>query len=65
MKCVIGLEEIFKTGCVRYIMLDAEDLYTDVQNDVDLFLQLKERVRKTCADFNVKCLELNGVVFKG
>ena len=48
VKGVIGLEEIFKTGYVRHIMLDAEDLYTDVQNDVDLFIQLKERVRKTC-----------------
>jgi pyruvate kinase len=65
VKGVIGLEEIFKTGYVRHIMLDAEDLYTDVQNDVNLFLQLKERVKKTCADYNVKCLELYGVIFKG
>ena len=44
-------------------MLDSEDLYTNIQNDVELFINLKERVRKVCKDYKVKCLELYGVVF--
>jgi len=65
VKGVVGLEKIFQTGHVKHIMLDAEDLYTDTQNDVELFLQLKERVRETCKQYDVECLELYGVVFKG
>ena len=46
-------------------MLDAEDLYTDVNNDTELYLQLKERVKNTCKTYNVELLELYGVIFKG
>ena len=28
--------------------MDSEDLYTDIGNDVELFLNLKDRVKKTC-----------------
>ena len=44
-------------------MLDSEDLYTDVKNDVQLFTNLKERVNRICNDYNVKLLQLYGVVF--
>ena len=44
-------------------MLDGEDLYTDVRNDVELFLNLKNRVTKTCKEYNVELLQLYGVVF--
>jgi len=62
---VINLKSIFETGCVKYIMLDSEDLYTSVNNDIELYLQLKDRVKKTCVDFDIKLLELYGVIFKG
>ena len=62
---VINLASIFETGCVNHIMLDAEDLYTDVNNDTELYLQLKERVKNTCKTYNVELLELYGVIFKG
>ena len=45
-------------------MLDAEDLYTNVYNDQEMFLYLKDRARQTCKNNNVAMLELNGVVFK-
>ena len=35
-------------------MLDAEDLYTNIQNDVELFINLKERVRRVCSDYKVE-----------
>ena len=44
-------------------MLDSEDLYTDVRNDVELFLNLKDRVSETCDEYNVELLQLYGVVF--
>jgi pyruvate kinase len=62
---VINLSSIFDTGHVKHIMLDAEDLYTDVSNDVELFLQLKDRAKKTCKKYDVELLELYGVIFRG
>jgi pyruvate kinase len=61
---VINLKSIFETGHVKHIMLDSEDLYTNVRNDQELYLQLKDRVMKTCNEFNVELLELYGVIFK-
>ena len=46
-------------------MLDSEDLYTDIGNDVELFLNLKDRVKKTCEEYDVELLQLYGVVFSG
>ena len=63
LKGVLNLNKLFDTGKIKYIMLDAEDLYTNIQNDVELFINLKKRVRKVCKDYKVKCLELYGVVF--
>ena len=62
---VLNLKSIFDTGCVKHIMLDAEDLYTNVKNDIKLYLQLKERVKKTCKQYEVELLELYGVIFNG
>ena len=62
---VINLKSIFETGCVEYIMLDSEDLYTNVKNDMELYLQLIDRVKKTCKEFNIELLELYGVIFNG
>ena len=63
LKGVLNLNKLFDTGKIKHIMLDAEDLYTNIQNDVELFINLKKRVRKVCKDYKVKCLELYGVVF--
>ena len=63
LKGVLNLSKLFDTGKIKHIMLDSEDLYTNIQNDVELFINLKERVRKVCKDYKVKCLELYGVVF--
>ena len=63
LKGVLNLSKLFDTGKIKHIMLDSEDLYTNIQNDVELFINLKERVRKVCKDYKVKCLEVYGVVF--
>jgi len=62
---VLNLEKIFKSGRVKHIMLDSEDLFTDIKNDVSLYTYLIERVRKVCDEHNVKLLELYGVIFNG
>ena len=61
---VLNLASILETGHVKHIMLDTEDLYTDVKNDIELYLQLKDRSIKVCREFGVGVLELHGVVFK-
>ena len=63
LKGVLNLDKLFGTGKIAHIMLDAEDLYTNIQNDVELFVNLKDRVRRICGKYNVECLELYGVVF--
>jgi len=65
LKGVLNLEKIFKSNLVNHIMLDSEDLYTDVSNDVSLYTYLIERIRKSCDKYNVKLLELYGVIFNG
>ena len=65
LRGVLNLNNLFNTGKINHIMLDSEDLYTDIGNDVELFSNLKDRVRKTCEDYEVKLLELYGVVFNG
>ena len=62
---VLNLKSIFDTGCVKHIMLDSEDLYTNVRNDQELYLQLKGRVKENCKEYKVELLELYGVIFKG
>tara|TARA_Y100000310_G_scaffold328233_1_gene396045 strand:- start:504 stop:953 length:450 start_codon:yes stop_codon:yes gene_type:complete len=65
LKGVLNLEKIFKNSRVKHIMLDSEDLYTDINNDVSLYTYLIERVRKSCNKYDVKLLELHGVIFNG
>ena len=65
LKGVLNLSKLFDTGKINHIMLDAEDLYTNIQNDVELFINLKDRVRRVCKEYNVELLELYGVVFNG
>ena len=65
LKGVLNLNKLFDTGKIKHIMLDSEDLYTDISNDVELFLNLKDRVKKSCSDYGVELLELYGVIFNG
>jgi hypothetical protein len=63
LKGVLNLDRLFDTEKIKHIMLDSEDLYTDVNNDVELFLSLKDRVKRICEDYDVELLQLYGVVF--
>jgi len=65
LKGVLNLNKLFDTGKINYIMLDSEDLYTDIRNDVELFITLKDRTKRICEKYSVKLLELYGVVFNG
>lgn len=65
LKGVLNLNKLFDTEKIYHIMLDSEDLYTDVRNDVNLFLNLKDRVHDSCIKYGVELLELYGVVFSG
>jgi citrate lyase beta subunit len=62
---VLNLEKIFKSGKVKHIMLDTEDLYTNIKNDVPLYTNLVDRVKNSCDKYDIKLLELYGVVFNG
>ena len=64
-KGILNLEKIFKGGRVNHIMLDSEDLYTDINNDVSFYIYLIKRVRESCDKYDIKLLELYGVVFNG
>ena len=63
LKGVLNLDKLFDTGKIYHIMLDSEDLYTDIKNDVELFTNLKVRVGRVCEDYGVELLQLYGVVF--
>ena len=63
LRGVQNLDNLFETGKIDHIMLDSEDLYTDIGNDVELFLTLKNRVGISCDKYGVELLQLYGVVF--
>lgn len=60
-KGVNNLDEIISIG-VKNIMLDKEDLYSDVNCDSDKFNSLVEKVRSYKDKLNI--LELKGVIFQ-
>ena len=62
---VLNLEKIFESGRVKHIMLDTEDLYIDIVNDISLYTYLIDRVKKVCDKYDIKLLELYGVIFNG
>ena len=47
----------------RWLIEQRLKLGKKVGNDVELFLNLKNRVKKTCDKYDVELLELYGVVF--
>ncbi len=58
-----GLEAIIKSIDAKHIMLDKEDIYTNVHHDHKLFEELVEQARTTSKENHVQVLELQGVVF--
>jgi len=48
----------------KYIMLDKEDLYTDLSHDNEGLDRCVRRVRQVCRDAGVEVLELAGVIFE-
>lgn len=58
---VMNLEDILDQG-VEYVMLDGQDLYTDIANN-HMFLKAKTKVKELCFIKSVNLLELYGVVF--
>lgn len=62
-KGIENLEKIIKKIKAKYIMLDKEDLYVDVNKDYNLFENLVEVARKTCKKCGTHGLELQGVIF--
>ena len=63
IKGVENLDAICHNDRVQYVMLDSEDLYTDVDGDADKYLELKEMAKTVCENNGVELLELWGVVF--
>jgi len=63
VKGVENLEAIVKKINTKFIMLDKEDLYVDVDKDHNLYQNLVETVRKKCKSCKIDGLELQGVVF--
>ena len=57
------LEDIINKVGIKYIMLDKEDLYTNVDHDQEIFESLVQKARQICKNKGVSDLELQGVVF--
>ncbi len=57
------LKEIVTRIGTKHIMLDKEDLYTNVNLDQEVFEQLVTLARANCKETGVATLELQGVVF--
>lgn len=62
---VLNLSKMIKACRIQTIMLDKEDLLTDLKGDNKLFFRAIDRVRKVCKSRKVTLLELQGVVFIG
>ncbi|MCX5751403.1 MAG: pyruvate kinase [Candidatus Saganbacteria bacterium] len=62
---VDNLEEIFAElrKDESHIMLDKEDLYTDLNNHNGLFDQYVRLCREKCNNMGIRVLELQGVIF--
>jgi pyruvate kinase len=60
---VRNLDVIFKNVTIKYVMLDKEDLYLDVDKDSKMYEELVEMVRSKCKENKVELLELQGVIF--
>lgn len=64
LKGVSNLNSICKaTSGSKYLMLDKEDLYTDVGGDIKKFEKLVLNVRRVATLYDKQVLELQGVIF--
>ncbi len=54
---------IIKKLDTNYVMLDKEDLYSDIQRNSKRFATLVETARRKAKEANIDLLELHGVVF--
>lgn len=63
IKGIANLSEILRAAQTKIIMLDKEDLYTDVKGNQAEFERLVEYCRNKCRKLGATCLELKGVVF--
>jgi pyruvate kinase len=60
---VRNLTKLISECKIEILMLDKEDLYTDVNKDNDKFFIYVDLSRKICKQLNVNLLELEGVTF--
>lgn len=60
---VNNLENIVKASETDTIMFDAEDLYTNVKNDINTFSDYSKCLKNKCISNNIKLLRLQGVIF--
>ncbi|PIR74178.1 MAG: hypothetical protein COU35_03920 [Candidatus Magasanikbacteria bacterium CG10_big_fil_rev_8_21_14_0_10_47_10] len=58
-----NLESIIQKIDAKYIMLDKEDLYIDIDRDHELFMELIEQARQKAKACGIDILELHGVIF--
>ncbi len=62
-KGINNIAEILKSAQTSTIMLDAEDLYVDLNHDSEKFESLKIYVKTFCDRHDIKMLSLQTVVF--
>jgi citrate lyase beta subunit len=62
-KGISNLNDIVSAAQTKFIMLDKEDLYTDVKGNQEEFEKLVTLCRENCKKIGVTCLELKGVIF--
>jgi pyruvate kinase len=63
VKGILNILEVVKGCQTNIIMLDKEDLYTDVEKNSLLYNHFIKSLKQTCAKHNITVLELQGVVF--
>jgi len=59
---VLYLQEIINKVKPSYVMLDTEDLFTDIR-DIGIFTKMCSKVEAVCNMNGVKLLKLSGVIF--
>jgi hypothetical protein len=63
VKGIKNVIDICRAGKTDIIMLDKEDLYTDLNRDSIKFNHWVEIARGICKENNIEVLELQGVIF--
>lgn len=63
VKGVKVLAEIITKAKTNIVMMDKEDIFTDVKGNNEEFINMIEEIRKHGTQNNVKILELQGVIF--